>query len=110
MTSARALKGVKKTFDGLRAKTAEATGVEVPELEQLRRVSRRQVVMFAAGCFGIWAVIGMVGDPADLWTTIQNANWAWVVLAFGCWIFVEIGYSVSMLGAIPPGTTCRSDR
>ena len=95
-------KGVKKAFDELRGKVAAATGVEVPEIEQLRRVSRRQVIMFAAAGFGIWAVIGMVGDPAELWATIQDANWAWVVLAFFCWIFVEIGYSVSMLGAIPP--------
>jgi len=98
----KGLKGVKKSFDSLRGKVAEVTGVEVPELEQLRRVSRRQVVMFAAAGFGVWAIIGMVGDPAELWATIQNANWGWVVLAFVCWIFVEIGYSVSMLGAIPP--------
>ena len=95
-------KGVKKTFDALRSKVAEAAGVEVPELEQLRRVSRRQVVMFAAACFGIWAMISMVGDPAELWDTVQNAMWGWVVLAFLCWIVVELGYSVSMLGAIPP--------
>ena len=95
-------KGVKKTFDGLRSAVAAATGVEVPELEQLRRVSRRQVVMFAAAGFGVWAIIGMVGDPAELWATVQNATWGWVVLAFLCWIVVEIGYSVSMLGAIPP--------
>ncbi len=35
-------KGVKKAFDELRQKVAAATGVEVPELEKLRRVSRRQ--------------------------------------------------------------------
>jgi uncharacterized membrane protein YbhN (UPF0104 family)/tRNA A-37 threonylcarbamoyl transferase component Bud32 len=95
-------KGVKTAFEDLRAEVAAAAGVEVPELEQLRRVSRRQVVMFAAACFGIWAMISMVGDPAELWDTIQTANWAWVVLAFGCWIVVELGYSISMLGAIPP--------
>jgi len=95
-------KGVKKEFQALRDAVAKTTGVEVPELEKLRRVSRRQVVMFAALGFGVWAIIGMVGDPAELWDTIQGANWWWVALAFACWIFVEIGYSVSMLGAIPP--------
>jgi len=58
--------------------------------------------MFAAAGFGVWAIIGMVGDPAELWATIQNANWAWVVFAFFCWMVVEVGYSISMLGAIPP--------
>lgn len=95
-------KGVKKTFENLRGAVAQATGVEVPEIEQLRRVSRRQVVMFAAAGFGIWAMIGMIGDPADLWDTVQSADWGWVILAFFFWIVVEIGYSVSMLGAIPP--------
>ncbi|MBM3660241.1 MAG: flippase-like domain-containing protein [Actinobacteria bacterium] len=95
-------KGVKKAFGDLRDQVAAAAGVEAPELEQLRRVSRRQVVMFAAACFGIWAMIGMIGDPAELWDTIQTASWGWVVFAFACWIVVEIGYSVSMLGAIPP--------
>ena len=98
----KGLKGVKKSFDALRGAVATATDVEVPELEKLRRVSRRQVVMFAAAAFGLWAIIGMVGDPAELWDTVQNADWAWVALAFGFWGFVEIGYSVSMLGAIPP--------
>lgn len=98
----KGVKGVKQTFTRLRAAVAAATGVEAPQLEQLRRVSRRQAVMFAAGCFGIWAFIGMVGDPADLWDTLQNAVWAWIVLAFCLWIVVELGYAVSMLGAIPP--------
>ncbi|MFA5884124.1 MAG: lysylphosphatidylglycerol synthase transmembrane domain-containing protein, partial [Acidimicrobiia bacterium] len=95
-------KGVKKSFDTLRTAVAAATGVEVPELEKLRRVSRRQVVMFAAACFGIWAMISMVGDPAELWATMQDAVWAWVVFAFFCWMVVELGYAISMLGAIPP--------
>lgn len=99
----RGQKGVKRAFDALRNAVAAATGVEAPELEQLRRVSRRQVVMFAALGFGVWAMIGLVGDPAELWDTIQGANWWWVLLAFGCWGVVEVGYSVSMLGAIPPG-------
>ncbi|GMU77504.1 MAG: membrane protein [Acidimicrobiia bacterium] len=98
----RGVKGVKQRFTQLRADVAAATGVEAPELEQLRRVSRRQVVMFAAAGFGIWAMIGMVGDPAELWATVQDAVWGWVVLAFVCWIVVEIGYAISMLGAIPP--------
>ena len=58
--------------------------------------------MFVAAVAGIWFLIGMVGDPADLLDELQNANWAWVVLAFCFWIVVEIGYSISMLGAIPP--------
>ncbi len=98
----KGLKGVKKSFDALRDAVATATAVEVPELEQLRRVSRRQAVMFAAAAFGLWAIIGMVGDPAELWATVQNADWAWVALAFFFWGFVEIGYAVSMMGAIPP--------
>ena len=96
------VKGVKKTFEGLRAAVAQATGVDEPELERLRRVSRRQAGMFAAACFGVWAMIGVVGDPAELWDTLQGATWAWVVLAFFLWVVVELGYAVSMLGAIPP--------
>jgi uncharacterized membrane protein YbhN (UPF0104 family)/tRNA A-37 threonylcarbamoyl transferase component Bud32 len=95
-------KGVKKAFDGLRAAVAAQAGVEEPELYQLRRVSRRQTLMFAAGAFGIWFLIGMIGDPADLINELQNANWWWIALAFFFWILVEIGYAISMLGAIPP--------
>ena len=98
----KGVKGVKKAFTQLRTDVAAATDVEVPEIENLRRVSRRQTVMFAAACFGVWAIIGMVGDPAELWATVQNAQWAWVVLAFLFWMVVEFGYAVSMLGAIPP--------
>ena len=95
-------KGVKKTFDALRAAVAAKTDVEVPVLFQLRRVSRRSAVMFAAAAFGIWFLIGMVGDPADLIDELKGANGWWILLGFGFWMVVELGYSISMLGAIPP--------
>lgn len=95
-------KGVKESFEGLRASVAQMAGVEVPKIEQLRRVSRRQALMFAAACFGIWALIGMIGDPAELWHTVQNADWAWLVVAGFFWCIVEVSYAISMLGTIPP--------
>ena len=98
----KGIKGVKKEFEAFRTAVATRAGVEEPKVEQLRRVSRRQAVMFVAAVAGIWFLIGMVGDPADLLDELQNANWAWVVLAFCFWIVVEIGYAISMLGAIPP--------
>jgi uncharacterized membrane protein YbhN (UPF0104 family) len=97
------LKGAKKTFDALRSAVAEKGGVEVPQLYEIRRVSRRQTLMFVGAAIGIWFLIGMVGGSVDdLVNELQNANWAWVVLAFFMWFIVEIGYSISMLGAIPP--------
>jgi len=97
------LKGAKKTFDALRSAVAEKGGVEVPVLYEIRRVSRRQTLMFVGAAIGVWFLIGMVGGSVDdLLNELQNANWAWVVLAFFMWFIVEIGYSISMLGAIPP--------
>jgi len=97
------LKGAKKVFDALRSAVAAKGGVDVPELYEIRRVSRRQTLMFVGAAIGIWFLIGMVGGSVDdLVNELQNANWAWVALAFFFWIFVEIGYSISMLGAIPP--------
>jgi uncharacterized membrane protein YbhN (UPF0104 family) len=99
----RGVKGAKKTFDALRSAVAEKGGVEVPVLYEIRRVSRRQTLMFVGAAIGIWFLIGMVGGSVDdLVNELQNANWAWVVLAFFMWFIVEIGYSISMLGAIPP--------
>src|SRR5262245_20323933 len=99
----RHLKGAKKTFDALRSAVAEKGGVEVPVLYEIRRVSRRQTLMFVGAAIGIWFLIGMVGGSVDdLVNELQNADWAWVVLAFFMWFIVEIGYAVSMLGAIPP--------
>ena len=97
------LKGAKKTFDALRAAVAEKGGVDVPQLYEIRRVSRRQTLMFVGAAIGVWFLIGMVGGSVDdLVNELQNANWAWVVFAFFLWFIVEIGYSISMLGAIPP--------
>jgi uncharacterized protein (TIRG00374 family) len=99
----RHIKGVKKTFDALRSAVAEKGGVEIPELYEIRRVSRRQTLMFVGAAIGVWFLIGMIGgDAQDLLDELQHANWAWIVLAFFLWIVVEIGYSISMLGAIPP--------
>ena len=39
------------------------------------------------------------GSVDDLVNELQNANWAWVVLAFFMWFIVEIGYSIPKEGA-----------
>ncbi len=80
--AARTLRQKKALLADLRVECAQAAGVEVPKLIEPRRISWVNILMVFGTLIGGWALIGVLTDVAQSWSTIQGADWAWVVLVF----------------------------
>jgi uncharacterized membrane protein YbhN (UPF0104 family)/tRNA A-37 threonylcarbamoyl transferase component Bud32 len=77
----RSLHDRKRQLKDLREAGAAWTGVEVPQLTQLRRISASSVVMAAATFIGFYLIVAQFSG-VDLWTSLQDAQVGWVLVAF----------------------------
>jgi uncharacterized membrane protein YbhN (UPF0104 family)/tRNA A-37 threonylcarbamoyl transferase component Bud32 len=97
----RSLHDRKRQLKDLREAGAAWTGVEVPQLTQLRRISPSSVVMAAATFIGFYLIVAQFSG-VDLWDSLQDAKPAWVLVAFA------ISFSPNFFGAISvQGTVTR---
>ncbi|WP_421118187.1 lysylphosphatidylglycerol synthase domain-containing protein [Aquihabitans daechungensis] len=83
----------KRQLTDLREAGAAWSGVEVPELTQLRRVSGTSVAMAVATFVGFYLIVAQFSG-VDLWATLQTADVAWVLVAFA------ISFSPNFFGTI----------
>lgn len=69
--------------DELRDHVAGSSGVESPDLAELRRVSPGSLVRMALMTFAAYAIISLLGgiDPDELAATLSGAALGWVALA-----------------------------
>ncbi|WP_426570831.1 lysylphosphatidylglycerol synthase domain-containing protein [Aquihabitans sp. McL0605] len=89
----RALPERKKLLKDLREAGAAWTGVEVPQLTQLRRISGTSVAMAVATFVGFYLIVAQFSG-VDLWATLQTADKGWVLIAFA------ISFSPNFFGTI----------
>ena len=87
----------------LRTAVGEATGTQVPEIAELRRVRPKDVLMMAALVFAAYLLISQLADIG--FDTIRNelsgANLAWVIVALILAQTALIGAGISVRGAVP---------
>jgi uncharacterized membrane protein YbhN (UPF0104 family) len=95
------LRGKKELLDQLRATTAQAAGISVPELAEPRRMSWNQVLVAAGTLIGGWALILTLINAAHSIDTIRNADWGWVVATFLLCASGYFGTACSDLGSVP---------
>jgi uncharacterized membrane protein YbhN (UPF0104 family) len=57
----------------------------------------RTVVMAVGGLAAVVIIFLRIGDPAELWETLQHATWGWLVLA----LVVSLLTSESFLYRVP---------
>jgi uncharacterized membrane protein YbhN (UPF0104 family)/tRNA A-37 threonylcarbamoyl transferase component Bud32 len=95
----RALKDHKHLFKELREQGAALTGEEVPKLTELRRVSPGSIVMAAATFVGFYLIIQQF-TGIDLWSTLQDAQWEWVVAVALLSPLPQLTGAVSVMGAV----------
>lgn len=86
----------------LRTAVATALGIDEPHVEELRRVTPGQILTFAMTIFGVWALLGVIGDPVQLWDEIKGADVLLVIVGFALWILTNLTYATSALGGLPP--------
>lgn len=89
----RSLHDRKRQLKDLREAGAAWTGVEVPELTQLRRISPSSVVMAVATFVGFYLIVAQFSG-VDLWASLKTAEPAWVLVAF------VISFSPNFFGTI----------
>jgi uncharacterized membrane protein YbhN (UPF0104 family) len=78
----RTLRQKKALLADLRAECGRVAGVEVPKLIEPRRISWVNFFMVLGTLIGGWALIGVLTDVSQSWSTIQGAAWDWVVATF----------------------------
>jgi uncharacterized membrane protein YbhN (UPF0104 family) len=97
----RALSSADWKLDDLRAAAAAAAGVEVPKLEQLRRVTIGSVVMVVViGLVG-WAVISAIANVGleNLIDEFKAADLAWLIAALALMPVVAFPQAFGTIGS-----------
>lgn len=96
-----AMKGPRKYLDGVRRATAEALGVEPPELQELRRVKPQNLFMAAATLFAVVYLMGQVSSLGDLGAALADASVPWLVLAFCFSLVPRVAGATAIMSASP---------
>lgn len=92
---------LKATLDRLRVVGADAAGVPTPRLEQLYRVSGRNLFLAVGTLLAVFALLGQVSNPGRLWHTISGADWTWVTVALALSLGTNIPYAIALMGTVP---------
>jgi len=96
-----ALRQHKDLLPRLRVAVADAAGIEVPKLAEVKRVSWVSLVFGIGTLIGIWAIIGILADVGESLDVIRGASWGWVALTF---VFAQLPIGAeawALNGAVP---------
>jgi Lysylphosphatidylglycerol synthase TM region len=87
----------------LRTAVGEATGTEVPEIAEMRRIRPKDLLMMAALVFAAYLLISQLADIGfeTIVDELREAELAWVLLALILAQASFIGSGVSVRGAVP---------
>jgi uncharacterized membrane protein YbhN (UPF0104 family)/tRNA A-37 threonylcarbamoyl transferase component Bud32 len=87
----------------LRKAVGKATGTDVPEIAELRRVRPKDVLMTVALVFAAYLLIGQLADIGfeTIADELRDAEVAWVLLALVLAQSAFIGSGISVRGAVP---------
>jgi undecaprenyl-diphosphatase len=91
---------LRERLEALREAGAQATGTEVPELEELHRVRASSLLMALGSLLAVGALLSQVGSPAEIWDTLKNAQWVWVVVSFVLAVGNNLPYAIAYMGTI----------
>jgi uncharacterized protein (TIRG00374 family) len=99
----RALKAAEVEVDDLRVATAEAAGVEPPQLVRIRRVTWGTAIQLALVVLAVSTQIGAASglDDGELRSALDDALWGWVALGFVVAQLPRFAQALSTLGSVP---------
>jgi uncharacterized membrane protein YbhN (UPF0104 family) len=98
--ASRAMRGKKRLLAGLREEGAKAAGVEVPELIEPRRISWVTLLLVIGTLIGGWALIGVLVNVTQSWSTITGARWGWVAVSFVLAQAVYPALAITTVGSV----------
>ncbi len=92
-----------KAFVGeVQDEVARVTGTEVEEQVQIRRVQGKNLAMMAVSLFAVYFLISLLSDIdfVAVWEEVQDADWAFIVVAFIVGQTVYFPEATAMLAAV----------
>ncbi len=84
----------------LRRAGAAAAGVEEPTLAEVHRVSWASVGMGVGALIGVILIVQEFSGVNDLWSTLESAEWSWVLVAFVLAQLTNGAQAVSVQGSV----------
>jgi undecaprenyl-diphosphatase len=100
-------------LDKLRELGAQAAHVDEPAVQQLYRVDKTNLLMAIGSLVAVFALLSQIGSPQELWNTLKDAEWYWLVIAFVISMSTNVAYAVALMGTVPirlplwPTTECQ---
>jgi uncharacterized membrane protein YbhN (UPF0104 family) len=91
----------KELLTALRERCAAKAGVDLPELTELKRVSITNLVLIVGSIIGIWALVGVLADVSDSFSTLEGAAWGWVAVVFVFSQVPNFAKAWALTGAVP---------
>ncbi len=93
--------GLDDRLTELREATAAALATTPPELRQLYRVHPRSLLMAVGALAAIVVLFSRIGNPADFWASVRDADWWFVALAFFLGMMTDVAFGITFLGNVP---------
>lgn len=84
----------------LRNEGAALLGIDVPEPEELRRVTPTEIVLTVGTLIGVYLLLGQLADLTSVWSTFGSAQIGWVVLAAFATQVPTVAAGVAMIGTV----------
>lgn len=89
------------TLERVRTYGARVLHHDPPELRQLYRVHPRSILMAVAALFAVGFLLSRIGDPEVFWSSVRDASWEYVALAFLLGMLTDAAFAVAFLGTVP---------
>ena len=91
-------------LEELRRRAAAATGVELPEIEPLRRVRFRDVLTMALVAVAVYVIITQLAQIGfgTIYDQLRQAEWAWIALGLLLAQLTFVTDAVALRGAVVP--------
>ena len=91
---------VRTRLNRLRDAASDVLGVEPPDLVQLQRGSGTSLAMAVGTLVAAGVLLADVGDPSDVWSTLQHASWSWLALAMILSLASNVGFAMGLQGTV----------
>jgi uncharacterized membrane protein YbhN (UPF0104 family) len=85
----------------VREAAAAATGIDLPPLQELHRVSGTNLMMAIGTLIAVFALLSQVGSPQELWDTITDADPFWLVVAMVISLLTNFATAIALMGTVP---------
>jgi uncharacterized membrane protein YbhN (UPF0104 family) len=91
---------VKQRCTGLRSRGAATLAVEVPELQELRRVKPTDIALMVGTLLGVYLLVGQLANLTSVWDTFTDATIGWVVLCALVTQLTSVANAFALIGSV----------